>query len=135
MYFRNEYYFLSNMYPCNIIYKGYTFKSAESLYQALKCTKLNDFIAFTNLNGYEAKKFGRKIELRSDWNSFKIKAMKIAIFNKFEQNLDLLNKLLAVEEPIIEENTWKDTFWGICNGVGQNQLGKILSAYREYKNK
>jgi hypothetical protein len=39
--------------------------------------------------------------------------------------------LLATgDKELIEGNTWGDTFWGVCNGIGQNHLGKILMAKR-----
>lgn len=31
---------------------------------------------------------------------------------------------------IVEGNQWHDTFWGVCNGVGQNNLGQILMNVR-----
>jgi predicted NAD-dependent protein-ADP-ribosyltransferase YbiA (DUF1768 family) len=30
------------------------------------------------------------------------------------------------DAELVEGNWWDDTFWGVCNGVGQNNLGKIL---------
>ena len=35
------------------------------------------------------------------------------------------------EEELIEGNTWNDRFWGVCDGMGENNLGKILMAVRE----
>ncbi|MCY8564311.1 NADAR family protein [Bacillus sonorensis] len=50
---------------------------------------------------------------------------------KFEQNDHLINKLLQTGESIlIEGNTWGDKIWGVCNGVGENKLGKILMKVR-----
>ena len=43
----------------------------------------------------------------------------------------LRRKLMAVEEPIVEDNWWNDTYWGVCRGVGENRLGQILSKIRE----
>ena len=34
-------------------------------------------------------------------------------------------------ELLVEGNWWKDTFWGMCEGRGQNNLGKILMKVRE----
>jgi predicted NAD-dependent protein-ADP-ribosyltransferase YbiA (DUF1768 family) len=35
--------------------------------------------------------------------------------------------LLATDEAdLVEGNHWNDTFWGVCRGVGQNWLGRIL---------
>jgi ribA/ribD-fused uncharacterized protein len=139
MKFRDNYYFLSNMYPCNVPYthKGvlYNFKCSEALFQALKSKDLQTFKTFEKLNGFEAKALGRKIPLREDWATIKVKAMKIAIYCKFENNKDLQQKLLAIQEPIVEENTWNDTFWGVCKGKGLNKLGRLLMAYRQYLRK
>ncbi len=38
-------------------------------------------------------------------------------------------------EPILgfhdeETNTWHDTYWGVCNGVGKNMLGIQLMRVR-----
>ncbi len=34
------------------------------------------------------------------------------------------------EVDLIEGNTWKDYFWGVCSGVGENHLGRILMEIR-----
>jgi hypothetical protein len=34
------------------------------------------------------------------------------------------------DTQLIEENTWGDTFWGVCNGIGKNMLGIILMDVR-----
>jgi predicted NAD-dependent protein-ADP-ribosyltransferase YbiA (DUF1768 family) len=51
---------------------------------------------------------------------------------KFKLNSKLRAQLLATGNEWLEEtNTWGDTFWGVCNGVGQNWLGAILMSVRE----
>ena len=50
---------------------------------------------------------------------------------KFEQYPDLADKLIKITEPIVEHNDWNDTYWGVCNGNGQNKLGQILAEIRE----
>ena len=52
--------------------------------------------------------------------------MKEILIAKFTQNPILLIKLKEITEPIIEENTWNDTFWGVCNNKGYNNLGRLL---------
>lgn len=55
------------------------------------------------------------------------------IFQKFLTDLQLRQKLLDTKDAYLEEtNNWNDTFWGVCNGEGENNLGKILMATREY---
>lgn len=34
------------------------------------------------------------------------------------------------ESILIEKNTWGDTYFGVCNGVGENNLGKDLMSIR-----
>lgn len=41
-------------------------------------------------------------------------------------------KLLATRDRmLIEGNDWGDTFWGMVDGEGENNLGKILMRVRE----
>lgn len=50
---------------------------------------------------------------------------------KFTQHEFLKEALLATgDSELIEGNTWRDYFWGVCNGKGQNKLGKILMRIR-----
>lgn len=123
MLLRDEFFFLSNMFPCEIEYKGYKFKSAESAFQAQK--DLSRTSEFVNLEGKEAKRLGRKVTLRSDWESVKVDIMEEILRIKFS-NQELAKKLKSVNQPIVEDNTWHDTFWGVCNGKGKNMLGKLL---------
>lgn len=129
MYFRNEYWFLSNMYPCSIEIDGYKFMCVESAFQAMK----NPMRAkeFEKLNGFEAKKLGRKVNLRPNWNNIRASVMLEIVACKFEQHPELMCKLIDIKEDIVEENTWNDTYWGVCKGVGKNTLGKILTLLRE----
>ena len=133
MKFRNEYWFLSNMYPCDCEFGGIKFTCAESLFQALKCTNRNDMRKFEGIDGYKAKQLGRKVNLRSDWNTYRLKAMRLTLEVKFGRNPELRSKLKATGNiELVEDNTWNDTFWGKCNGVGENNLGKILMDLRSY---
>lgn len=130
--FRDEYYFLSNFYECSVTYNGLTYKNNEAAFQAQKCINLKDREKFCNLSASESKKLGRKVVLRKDWEDIKIKVMTDIVKAKFEQNEDLQKKLLATEDAYLEEgNTWGDRIWGTVNGVGANNLGKILMNVRK----
>ena len=51
---------------------------------------------------------------------------------KFEQNPVLAKWLLNTgDAKLIEGNTWNDRYWGVCAGIGQNKLGKILMKVRD----
>ena len=52
------------------------------------------------------------------------------IREKFKHT-DLKELLLSTgDQELVEGNTWNDTYWGICRGEGQNNLGKILMKVR-----
>lgn len=120
-----KYGFLSNMFPCNIPWKGQTYKSSESIYQMEKCAKESDKTAFLWMNGFEAKKKGRKVLLRPDWPEIKVDKMFEILLQKFGDP-ELMARLQAIDEPIVEDNYWNDRFWGVCRGEGQNMLGQLL---------
>lgn len=123
--FRGELFFLSNMYPCNV--QG--FKCVEACFQAHKVAGTETYTAFLRLNGYESKKLGKQVKLRSDWNEVKLSIMEQILREKFQE--ELLQKLLTIKGEIVERNNWGDTYWGVCNGKGQNQLGKLLMKIRD----
>ena len=123
--FQGEHRFLSNFWPCVIQYGGRLWPSAENLYQALKCRDISDMRSFVDISPGAAKRLGRTIILRADWESVKLQIMCDVVRAKFMQNLDLQILLLKTNDAeLIEGNTWHDTFWGRCNGIGQNNLGK-----------
>lgn len=130
--FRGNYYFLSNFYECPVTYNGLTYRNNEAAFQAQKCINLKDREQFCNINASEAKELGRIIHLRKDWENVKIQIMKDIVMAKFMQNEDLKEKLLSTENTYLEEgNTWGDRIWGTVNGVGANNLGKILMNVRK----
>ena len=125
MQFRNEYYFLSNMFPCSVRTHSYTFKCVEAAFQACKCPER--VAEFVNLDGYQAKRLGRQVPLRPDWDQVKDKFMFALLKRKFSQHPELMAKLKQVNQPIVEDNYWNDTYWGVCRGKGLNKLGQMLT--------
>lgn len=130
--FRDKYYFLSNFYFAPITYNGITYNNNEAAFQSMKA-KLSDFrFQFQNLSPNEAKKLGRRIDLRTDWEQVKDNYMYEICLAKFQQNPFLKIELLNTGNEYLEEgNTWGDVEWGTVNGVGKNKLGKILMRIRE----
>lgn len=133
--FRGEKYFLSNMFPCTVTMKVngevLTMNSSEAVFQSLKCKNQDDVRKFVGINGFEAKKLGKTVEARANWFDMNLDAMRYALKCKFTQNPALAAKLVALEGEIVEINEWNDTFWGVCNGIGQNWLGKLLMELRD----
>lgn len=133
--FTGNYAFLSNFYPAPVTYMGQTYANSEAAFQAQKtcCAKeQQQFSIFRLHNPAEAKKRGRKLNLRPDWNKIKIPLMYEICICKFMQNPELRDALIATgNRLLIEDNTWGDYFWGTVNGQGENQLGLILMDVRE----
>lgn len=141
MEFRGNYAFLSNMYstPVEVYIKKekYVFRNSEAAFQAHK--NPSSAHMFETLNGVEAKRAGKKIQLAytvDQWNIMRVYSMAKVIWCKF-QNPSLYEKLKQVEEPIVEDNTWNDTYWGVCTNKkydhkGKNILGRLLTGLKEY---
>ena len=127
--FEGEYAFLSNFYDCPVNY-GLTYRNSEAAFQAMK-DPCRD-IEFINLNASRAKALGRKVKLRSDWEEIKDTIMLEVLRCKFDTNPGLKEKLIATgDEFLVEGNTWGDTYWGVCNGKGRNNLGHLLMKVRD----
>lgn len=131
-YFDGEYAFLSNFYYSPIKFAGITYPTVEHFFQAQKSLDIEEVkrIAAMPTPG-AAKRAGRQIKLRSDWEDVKDFIMSIGLKLKFAKP-ELKAKLLATgDEELVEGNTWNDTYWGVCKGVGENHLGKLLMSIRE----
>lgn len=130
--FRGAYRFLSNFYDAPVTYLGVTYANNEAAFQAQKCTDNTVKAMFAKLNPSEAKRLGRNVQLRPDWETVKYDIMYEVCKAKFEQNDDLREMLLDTGDAYLEEgNTWNDRCWGTCRGVGENHLGKILMRIRD----
>ena len=134
MVFRGSFDFMSNMYNCTIMYNGCKYSCVESAFQAQKCADEVEKKLFNHIDGFLAKKYGKKVSLRKDWNKVRVPIMEEIVRAKFSQHPDLANKIAKVEGVIQEDNSWHDTFWGVCNGEGANNLGKILMKIRDELN-
>ena len=131
--FRDEYFFLSNFYPVEIKLDGIVYPNAEAAFQAQKTLDVEERRKFSMLkNPVQAKRLGRKVKLRDDWEEVKLDIMTEIVSQKFLQHPHLIEMLLQTgNEELVEGNRWGDRFWGVCKGKGQNNLGKILMKIRD----
>lgn len=130
--FTGDYRWLSNFHPCRIEDGGVEFGSVEAAYQSNKADNLDDFLLFADLTPGQAKRLGREIKIRSDWDDIKVMVMHRLLIEKFWHHVNLRELLLNTGDlELIEGNNWGDTFWGVCNGVGENMLGKLLMNVRD----
>lgn len=133
--FYGSYAFLSNFYSCMVEYDGLLYRNSEAAFQAAKTMDKKMRKVFTELSPSSAKYLGRHIQLRGDWEDVKDNIMYEIVYNKFSNNLDLRNLLHDTgDSELVEGNWWNDKYWGMCNGEGQNKLGKILMRVRDELN-
>lgn len=133
--FDGEYFFLSNFYQVPVKYNGVLYFTSEAAFQAQKCPeRANEFSVI--LNPARAKKLGKNVTLRKDWDRVKDKIMYQIVKEKFLQHSELREKLLNTGFAVLEEgNEWNDHYWGVCKGRGLNKLGLILMQIRdEFRN-
>jgi hypothetical protein len=136
--FTDDYEFLSNFYESPLLFNNMVWQTVEHPFQAYKSTNKEDInIVYTLKTPGEAKKFGRAVKLRPDWEEIKLRLMTQLLFAKFASNWALSDKLLKTNPAYIEEgNYWHDNFWGNCycqkcsNISGQNHLGRLLMMVR-----
>ncbi|MDR2902088.1 MAG: NADAR family protein [Lactobacillales bacterium] len=127
--FREDYFFLSNMYPASFIDDtGIVWPTSEHFYQAYKATVKIDFDQINQASdGKVSKEMAHKMPTRPDWDRVKLNVMKNALKYKFSQNPELAEKLEALYHTyLVEGNKWNDTTWGACMNIGQNHLGRQL---------
>lgn len=130
--FTDDYGFLSNYSYSPITYEGIHYKSVEAAFQAAKTTSLETKKRIAKMKPSEAKKRGRTLALRPDWEQVKVDIMTELVTLKFATNPELKEELLNTQDwLLVEGNWWNDTFWGVCNGKGENHLGEILMEVRE----
>lgn len=144
--------FLSNFYKAPIFLWGTEFATSEHAYQWAKTEDEIEkkFVLFKQLphvQGYriiptsaaEAKRAGRTVTKRANWEEIRSGIMLEILRAKFAQNPDLKEKLLATGNAVlIEGNRWHDNTWGDCHcgwkpeceKPGLNMLGALLMQVR-----
>ena len=128
-YFKGENEFLSNAYSIPVLYNGIWYANAESAFQAQKCASAELRHLFADLDAVTAKKLGREMQLRDDWDDVKDNIMKEIVLSKF-QDEDIRDRLLETGSEEIIMYTKRDAYWGVIDGEGENRLGKILMEVR-----
>lgn len=135
--FRFKHRFLSNFHLAEVQLEGIEYPSSEHAYQAAKTLDpiMRETISKCGAPAV-AKKIGKTIDLRADWEQVKFGIMQALVREKFTRHADLRAKLQETgSAALIEGNWWHDTYWGKCtcvkhSGTGQNNLGKILMQVR-----
>lgn len=138
-FFKGEWEFLSNFYPCRIEMDGNIFPSSEHAYMSCKSLDPSWIKYCTDpMNSPNTvKKKSYTIELREDWDQVRIPSMKKALYFKFIQEPFRTKLLNTRDKNLIEGNHWHDNFFGSCicekcGDNGKNNLGKLLIELRDF---
>ena len=144
IYFQSEHSYLSNFSPSHIVEDGVVYRTAEHFYQACKCDHANlpdiKERVISATTPQEAKRLADSIPETPEWRAARDDIMVRVINAKFDQNVNLANRLLKTEERPLNEAT-SNTHFGIGVGLhaneirekayrGTNKLGIILAAKR-----
>jgi ribA/ribD-fused uncharacterized protein len=138
--FKATHNFLSNFWfvAQGIAYDQMTGPTVEHVFQAAKTLDPDERRAvLTARMPLDARRMGRTVTLRPDWEHMKLGVMAALIGSKFSDRR-LAALLLATDDAkLVEGNHWCDTFWGVCDcrkhdNVGENWLGRILMIQRSF---
>lgn len=130
--FFGPYRWLSNFHLVPIEIEGLTYPSTEHAYQAMKTLDSDIRIKIRNtVEPRDVKRMSRSFTLRPNWDEIKYSIMLQISRLKYRVPY-LRERLSGTKDAYLEEtNTWNDRYWGVCNGTGKNNLGKILMKIRE----
>jgi ribA/ribD-fused uncharacterized protein len=146
--FSGKHAFLSNFHLSHIIVDGIVFPTVEHAFQAAKTRARSEKKAIASLpTPGQAKRAGRHVALRPNWDEIKVNVMRELLKKKFAPGTELAQKLLDTDDrDLIEGNTWGDRFWGMVKvnrttpwdgdrevpcWEGENHLGKLLMEIRD----
>jgi ribA/ribD-fused uncharacterized protein len=92
---------------------------------------------YRSMSPGQAKRLGRRIKLRQDWDEVKVDVMLGLLRQKFGGPILAAELLATGERTLIEGNHWHDNFWGkcycrkCCQKEHKNTLGKLLMQIRD----
>lgn len=121
--------------PCPFTGRRRIYATVEHYFQASKATTLKEHAHIAEQpTPRDAKRAGRHVKLRADWEEVKFDVMLVALRAKFCIP-KYRDRLLATGDSLIVEDSPHDFEWGIRDEdggyTGQNLLGKALMAVRE----
>ena len=131
--FKGAFYYLDIKYAAPFTYKGVEYPSAERAFlcQMIEDNKLKEELARMDSEGFKQGilKALMSLDIRSDWSRVKDVYMYEICRCKFNQNPDLMRKLILTGNRCIICDS--DRYWGMVDGEGLNKLGRILTTIRE----
>ena len=143
--YQSEHSPFSNLYPCIIHIAAREFTSLEQLFQFKRAKRhnRNDLAEkiYLSRDAYEIRQLGAEAGKSEEWKKIEQDVMYATMLRKFNENPELLKKLLDTGDMILVEAT-PDRTWGagvsltsraLKNGEypGENRQGKLLMKARD----
>lgn len=136
--FDGAHYFMSNFYGSPIempswhAARGHVAPTLEHAFQAAKTSDPTSALAVLRAGSPgQAKRLGRSLQLRPGWDDGRVVLMMALLRLKFAPGSELAGWLAQTAHTyLVEGNTWGDRYWGVCDGVGENWLGRSLMLVR-----
>lgn len=130
--FSGEFLGLSNVTPYVVRIADVEFPTLEHAFQAMKWTRKQDWIEIAKIpNPWDVRRRGEELLYpRTEFEEKKRVVMYKLLQEKFQCTpyKDLL--LATWPRQLVEENHWKDRYWGVYKGKGENWLGRLLMRVR-----
>lgn len=122
----------SNFAMREIVIDGQSWPTTEHFYHSEKTLNPDEkeSIREASTPG-KAKRLGRKVELRPDWEEVKDGVMLRALRAKFDQHPDLATMLLGTGICKLIEDSPYDPYWGGRLPGSKNRLGELLMRVRD----
>ena len=140
--------YFSNWYGRTFVIDDFEYLHVEQYMMAQKAKLFHDSERYTAIlrasKPWECKDLGKRVKPfdPAAWDAVKYEIVKTANRAKYEQNPDLMAKLINTGNAVLAEASPKDTIWGIgleaadaadmnpSEWPGQNLLGRILMELR-----
>lgn len=130
--FSGGYRWLSNFYPVVVLLDGESYVTVEHAYQAAKSLDEDERTLIRRMSTPGgAKRVGKILTIRSDWQQLRLSIMNSLLLQKFSHPRLKTSLRETAPHELVEGNTWGDTFWGVCDGAGENHLGRLLMEIRD----
>jgi ribA/ribD-fused uncharacterized protein len=122
--------YLSTFSKAEVTFSGLNYPTVENAFQASRFYDDQRY-AFTICSPYMAVREATRAKFNQDWEDNKIDIMRTLLAQKFEYGSVNAKRLLKTKNvELINGSVFDDTYWGVCNGTGQNMLGKLLMEVR-----
>lgn len=127
---KGDYEFLAMTYNYPITVDGITYTNAEAAFWSQRIMDKKARNKLSRLSAMKARAKALQAEPIDDWDETKDDILKRILEIKFKDESLRMRLLSTGDALILNNNTYRDEYYGIYNGKGKNVLGKMLMELR-----